>query len=156
MGDMDDEPGQIPLEEAIVEQTIINWLPEKSFDIVITHDPNGEYTRHLRHEEVSKAVINMWVAGKISTQKLWTFAYSDNNREYLPKPIENSSVYLTLPKKVWKLKYNLITKTYGFKKDSWEAQTTPKAEAFREFTDPSEAARWLGSIAQLRVLGSRV
>jgi hypothetical protein len=29
------------------------------------------------------------------------------------------------------MKYKIITETYNFKEDSWEAKTTPVAEAFR-------------------------
>jgi pentatricopeptide repeat protein len=147
MGDLDDGPDQKPLDNLSVEQTILDLLPENSFDHLITHNPNGEYTRHLRHEETGKAVIHLWGSGKISTGELWTFAYNDNNKEYYPKPVENSSFYLTLPNNIWAAKYDLITKTYGFKEDSWEAETTPKAEAFWQFSNPVKAALWLQNIA---------
>lgn len=143
MGNLDDDPEQKPLEEKDVEKAILELLPEKAFDLIITHNPKGEYTRHLRHEEVGKAVINLWFTGKIVTPKLWTFAYSDNNKEYYPKAMENTSLYLTLPSRIWNNKYKLITETYGFTEDSWEAKTTPKAEAFWEFSDPKSAKYWM-------------
>ena len=74
MGDLDDGSEQALLNEEIVEQAILQLLPQRQFDLVISHNPNGEYTRHLRHEEISKAVINLWQAGKIITNELWTFA----------------------------------------------------------------------------------
>src|SRR5210317_1584331 len=64
MGDLEDGPEQIPLDEKEVEQTILDLLPKKHYDLIISHNPNGEYTRHSRHEEVSKAVINLWNNGK--------------------------------------------------------------------------------------------
>ena len=67
MGDLDDGPEQKPLDEKEVESTILELLPPKHFDLIITHNPTGEYTRHIRHEEVSKAVIKLWHSGKIST-----------------------------------------------------------------------------------------
>ena len=44
---------------------------------------------------------------------------------------------------VWQKKYSLITDTYGFEKESWEAQTTPKVEAFWQFDKAEDAAEWL-------------
>ncbi|MDP4209661.1 MAG: PIG-L family deacetylase [Bacteroidota bacterium] len=143
MGDLDDGPEQTPLDEKEVEGAIMQLLPPTHFDLIITHNPSGEYTRNIRHEEVSKAVIKLWHAGKISTNELWTFAYEDGNKEYLPKPVEKAPVYRILTKRIWLRKYSLLTETYGFKKDSFEAETTPKAEAFWQFTDPYQAFRWI-------------
>ena len=47
MGDLDDGPDQFPLDEEEVEQAILNLLPEKHYDLIISHNPNGEYTRHF-------------------------------------------------------------------------------------------------------------
>jgi LmbE family N-acetylglucosaminyl deacetylase len=143
MGSLDDGPEQRPLDGKEVEGTILDLLPPHHFDLIISHNPSGEYTRHLRHEEVSKAVINLWHSTKISSGELWTFAYVDGNKEYNPKPVENASIYRKLTKRIWFRKYSIITETYGFEKDSFEAETTPKSEAFWQFTDPYEAQRWL-------------
>jgi len=143
MGDLDDAPEQEPLDEKEVEQTILDLLPSKHFNLIITHDPSGEYTRHLRHEETGKAVINLWHTGKISADELWTFAYNDGNRKYFPMPIENASLYNKLTKQTWLKKHELITEKYGFDKKSWEAQTTPRTEAYWKFTDPDSAKKWL-------------
>jgi hypothetical protein len=35
-----------------------------------------------------------------------------------------------------------MTKTYGFSEDSWEARTTPKAEAFWLFDNAANAQIW--------------
>ena len=145
MGDLDDGPEQQPLEEQLVEQTIFDLLPKKHFDLIISHNPNGEYTRHARHEEVSKAVITLWHKGSISASELWTFAYEDGHKAYYPKPIENAPIYQTLPKPIWLKKHNIITETYGFDPNSWEAKTTPKAESFWQFSDSSVANNWLNN-----------
>jgi LmbE family N-acetylglucosaminyl deacetylase len=145
MGDLDDGPEQKPLDEKEVECTILELLPLKYFDLIITHNPSGEYTRHIRHEEVSKAVIKLWHSGKISTHELWTFAYSDGNKEYYPRPVANATVYQTLTKRVWLRKYSIITETYGFEKDSFEAETTPRAESFWQFTNSYDAKKWAGN-----------
>ena len=143
MGCLDDGPEQKPLDEKEVERLILDLLPPHHFDLIISHNPTGEYTRHLRHEEVSKAVIRLWYRGKISANELWTFAYVDGNREYYPRAVETATVYRKLTRPIWFRKYSIITETYGFEKDSFEAETTPKSEAFWQFTDPYQAQRWL-------------
>jgi LmbE family N-acetylglucosaminyl deacetylase len=148
MGDLDDEPEQKPLSNNEVEVAILDLLPQTHFDLIITHNPHGEYTKHIRHEEVSKAVISLWNLGKIKTNQLWIFAYEDGNKAYYPKAIENASVYVVLEASVWQKKYSLITDTYGFGKAGWEAQTTPKAEAFWQFDRPKEAEEWLKTMNQ--------
>lgn len=143
MGNLDDGPEQEPLAEEEVEHAVMNLLPARHYDLVITHNPTGEYTKHLRHEETSKAVLMLWQSGRISTTELWTFAYEDGNREYLPRPVENANIYKTLTKRIWLRKYSIITETYGFKPDSWEAETTPKKEAFWHFSESFLAKEWL-------------
>ena len=145
MGDLDDGPDQHPLDENEVERLILELLPPKHFDLIITHNPTGEYTSHIRHEEVSRAVIKLWNADKISTQELWTFAYDDNNKEYFPRPVETDTLFRTLTKRIWLRKYSIITETYGYKEKSWEAETTPRAEAFWQFNDPYDAKKWLNN-----------
>ena len=143
MGNLDDEPEQKPLNAVEVEQKILDLLPKKNFDLIITHSPFGEYTKHLRHEEVGKAVIMIWNKGKMTTNQLWAFAYEDGNKKYFPKAIENASYFERLKKGIWTKKYKLITETYGFEKDSWEAKTTPKEEAFWVFNNPDDATKFL-------------
>jgi len=143
MGDMDDGPNQRPLDGVDVENAILELLPQKHFDLIITHNPSGEYTRHIRHEEVSKAVIKLWQADKISAGELWTFAYEDGDKKYFPLPVGNANICRLITKRIWLRKYSIMTETYGFKEDSWEAKTTPRSEAFWQFTDPYDAKRWL-------------
>lgn len=135
MGDMDDGPDQKPLSPGELENVILELLPATHFDLIITHDSKGEYTRHLRHEEVNNAVVSLWHSGKISAGKLWTFAYEDGKKNYFPRAIESADYYETLPEQVWLNKYNIITNIYGFDKHSWEAETTPKSEAFWQFNN---------------------
>jgi LmbE family N-acetylglucosaminyl deacetylase len=143
MGNLDDEPEQKPIENEVVKQIILDLLPKKNFDIIITHNPKGEYTKHLRHEEVSKAVIILWNEGKIATSLLWTFAYEDGSRNYFPKAISNASYFETLSLEIWLKKHKIITEIYGFDIDSWEAKTTPKAEAFWIFNKTKGAIKFL-------------
>jgi LmbE family N-acetylglucosaminyl deacetylase len=148
MGDLDDGPEQVPLAPEDVQRALLDvlrWLDGCSscrFDLVLTHGPHGEYTRHRRHEEVSAAVLALWTAGEIQAGSLWLFAYEDGGRAYYPRPQEGADVSEVLPESVWREKYHLITDVYGFAPDSWEAHTTPATEAFWRFESPDTAARW--------------
>jgi LmbE family N-acetylglucosaminyl deacetylase len=143
MGDLDDGPEQRPLGDDEVEQAILALLPAKHFDLIITHNPSGEYTRHLRHEETSGAVIRLWHAGKIAASELWTFAYEDGGKQYPPGPLETADRYLTLPDEVWQKKYQIITGTYGFTENSFEATAATHSEAFWQFYKTKDAIQWL-------------
>ncbi len=143
MGDLDDGPEQVPLADKELQKAILELLPQQHFDLIISHNPVGEYTRHRRHEEVGKAAIALWHKGRISADELWTFAYEDGGKQYLPRPIKTATVYRVLSGNIWRKKYDIITTTYGFQKNSFEAETTPRAEAFWQFTRPIEARRWL-------------
>lgn len=133
MGDLDDGPEQHLLNENEIESAILKLLPNSHFDLIITHNSNGEYTRHRRHEEVSKAVVNLWNDGKISANELWTFAYEDGNAKYFPKAVKNATIFKIIPEEIWQRKYNIMSVTYGFGKNSWELETTPLSEAFWQF-----------------------
>jgi LmbE family N-acetylglucosaminyl deacetylase len=139
MADLDDGPEQLPLERKLVRRTLRSLLAERTFDLVLTHAPRGEYTRHLRHEEVSAAVLEMWSEGELGTSQLWLFAYDDGERSYLPRANPDADLTLALPDEVWREKAQLITDLYGFEHDSWEARVTPRSEAFWRVRSPADA-----------------
>jgi pentatricopeptide repeat protein len=143
MGNLDDSPEQKPLAQAEVQEAILKILPQRHFDLMISHSPAGEYTRHRRHEEIGEAVITLWNTGKVTTHDLWLFAYEDGGKQYFPRPIRSAKLYQILPDDTWQKKYDMITGIYGFPKDGFEAQTTPRAEAFWQFTNPRDAQQWL-------------
>jgi len=133
MGDLDDGPEQSPLAAREVQDNILELLPSDRFDLIITHGLWGEYARHLRHEETGKAVMNLWESERLFAKEIWRFAYEDGGGKYLPRPIQDADIYLGLPEEIWQRKYNIITGTYGFSADSFEARTTPRQEAFWRF-----------------------
>ncbi len=135
MGDLNDGPDQIPLSDHEVQAAILRLLPHRHFDLLISHHPRGEYTRHRRHEEIGNAVLSLWHAGTLSANELWTFAYEDGGKRYLPRPMKTADLYHILPESIWQRKYQIVTATYGFETQSWEAETTPRAEAFWQCTD---------------------
>ena len=149
MDALDDGPEQTPLAMEVIKKAILDLLPNLDFDLIITHNPTGEYTRHLRHEEVSRAVLELWYEKKISTKELWTFAYEDGKKEYFPRA-EEKAYQFPLSEKIWKQKYALITETYGFPPGGFEAKTTPKIEAYWKFKNPGKAYDWLQQGGRLK------
>lgn len=145
MADLDDGPEQTPLPTAYVQATIQALLPQKEeFDVVLTHGPAGEYTRHLRHEECCRAVVSLWENGQIRTKALWCFAYDDGDKTYLPRVSSHAGRRVALSEDIWKEKYQLVTEYYGFAPDSWEARVTPQEEGFSCFDTPEAAAHYAG------------
>jgi LmbE family N-acetylglucosaminyl deacetylase len=130
MGDLNDGPEQIPLQLHEVRCAISELLPSETFDLIITHSPDGEYTRHRRHEEVGKAVFSLWKDEKLFAKELWQFAYEDSGGQTKPHPIQNADFKIMLPKDIWKTKYEIITNIYGFAPHGFEAKATTKEEAF--------------------------
>lgn len=142
MADLDDGPQQLPLPEKEIQDTILQLLPALSYEYLLTHAPQGEYTRHLRHEEVSRAVLSLWLSGLIVAKEVWLFAYQDRGGRELPRAIENAHHYEVLPQGIWQQKYHLITEVYGFSPESWEARMVPRAEAFWRFESPQAFQAW--------------
>ena len=134
MGDLEDEPEQNPLDSGEVQDTIMELLPSDRFDLVLTHGPWGEYTRHRRHEETARAVMALWNSERFSAEEIWRFAYEDGGGKYLPRPVQDADIRMKLTEEIWQKKYNIITEIYGFGTDSFEAKTTPYEEAFWFFT----------------------
>jgi LmbE family N-acetylglucosaminyl deacetylase len=139
MADLDDGPDQTPLPIDLVQATITRLLAGFSYDRILTHGPMGEYTRHRRHEECCRSVVELWRSGAIDTQQLWLFAYEDGEREYLPRVRDDADRRDMLTESVWLEKHRLITDVYGYRADSWEAQCTPREEGFWCF-DSARAA----------------
>ncbi len=143
MGDLDDGPEQAPQRPEEIERLLLDLLPDQKYDLVMTHHPSGEYTRHRRHEEIALAVLSLWTSGRLHAEELFLFAYHDGHSTYLPRAVAAADLHFELSHRIWREKYMLITQTYGFTKDSWEARTTPRTEAFFRLTDKKQAARWL-------------
>ncbi|MGE5341487.1 MAG: PIG-L family deacetylase [Candidatus Omnitrophota bacterium] len=136
IGDLDDSPKQHPVDMSDLKERIISLIGFTSSDLILTHSIWGEYTYHRRHEEIGRAVLELWKENRLQTPNLWVFAYEDGNGTYLPRPIANAHLMIPLPQDVWGKKYDMITNTYGFTQDKFEARVTPKIEAFFWFTTP--------------------
>lgn len=138
MGDMDDEPALIPLDNDEVKSTILDLLSDDTYNVVFTHSPYGEYTAHVRHEEVSRAVHELWAEGLLVAREMRMFAYDDDNKKHLPHAISHADIVRELPQAIWQKKYDLVTRIYNFPQDGFEARTTPKVEAFWCLKEPGD------------------
>ena len=85
MADLDDGPDQAPLPVEASEDTTARRSAGSTYDLVLTHGPTGESTRHRRHADCCRAVVGLWRAGDIGTRRLLLFAYDDGDRAYLPR-----------------------------------------------------------------------
>lgn len=142
MADLDDGPAQDPLDPFAVQEAIISLLGGAEYGCVYTHSPFGEYTRHRRHEETGAAVLALWEQQALRIRQLWVFAYEDGGGRALPRAIPDAHRKVALPENIWRQKRAIITETYGFAEDSFEARTTPRAEAFWVFESPAQMREW--------------
>lgn len=142
MGDLDDGPEQEPLSDGAVQGAIESQLVERYFDLVITHGLSGEYTRHRRHEEVSRAVVALWRSGRVTCQQLWMFAYADSGSGTCPTAVRDAHLVVQLPQDVLQAKRSIISSAYQFGLHSWEARCMPTREAFWCFDDLFSLDAW--------------
>jgi LmbE family N-acetylglucosaminyl deacetylase len=141
MADLDDEPDQAPLPIDQILKAITRLLAGYSYGLILTHGPKGEYTRHRRHEECCRSVVELWRSGSIATNRLWLFAYEDGGHAYLPRVRDDADRRDMLPENAWIEKRRLITDVYGYGPESWEAQATPREEGFWCFDSAQAAAK---------------
>ena len=146
--DCDDSPEQRPLPPAEMLQVISRWAVSFTFDLVITHGPKGEYTRHRRHEEVFRAVFDLWRTGTIVSKSLWLFAYEDGHGSYLPRANRDAHRKTVLSSAILGEKRRIIREIYGFLPDTWEARAVPSVEAFWCFSSPEEVESWMGGVVR--------
>ncbi len=144
IADLDDGPEQQPIEASEIESALLSLVPAEHWDCVLTHSLRGEYTRHLRHEEVGHAVARLWARGRVSADELWMFAYGDADHSRLPEALTEADLRIPLAEEQFQAKYEIITKLYGFGPESWEARTTPRTEGFWCFDDPAQVESWSG------------
>lgn len=131
MDDLDDGPEQKLLSYDNYRDSICRSLTEKKFDVVITHAPSGEYTRHFRHEEASRAASLALEEKLLRARDLWFFWYSDNNGMELPSAKSDGDLIVHLDDETLQKKGRILFDIYGFSRDSWEGRTLPKREGFK-------------------------
>ncbi len=141
IGELDDSPEQAPLAGDRVRDAVLSLLPRDRFDLVLTHGPLGEYTRHRRHEECCRAVVELWQTSLLHTGHLCLFAYEDGGGAYAPRVRADAGRRYRLSPGTMQRKRDIITRFYGFSDQSWEARIAPAVEGFQCFRSAAEAAR---------------
>ena len=143
MGELYDGPEQEPFDPTELSQTIFDLLgEERSSDLLLTHGPEGEYTRHVHHEAVSRSVSEAWIEGRIDSEELWFFAYADDRGKRPPSPRVGAELFSLLPE-IWEKKQRVVEEIYGFNSDDWEARANQRTESFFIFKERDNLKNWL-------------
>ena len=130
ISDLDDSPTLAPLSANLVEiKKRIQSISLKQFDLIFTHGPKGEYTRHLRHEQVHQAVREMVESGDLIGTALF-FTYEDCSGECTPRPSEDAHIRIKLSSAEIDKKQHIIRDIYGFNEASFEYKSIGSVEAF--------------------------
>lgn len=131
MSDLDDSsPVLETLSPDLCEiKSRIRRLPTMEYDLILTHGPDGEYTRHERHEQVHRAVCEMTNAGEIQG-RVFCFAYEDCDGGCRPHPEEDARLEITLSADEYRRKQHIVRDIYGFGEGSFEQTAAGPVEAF--------------------------
>jgi LmbE family N-acetylglucosaminyl deacetylase len=130
IGDLDDGPRQVPLEQADVRHAVLSLVGDNDSDLILTHSVDGEYTRHRRHEEAGRAVLALWDAGRLHSHELWAFAYGDEDGQTAVNALPGADIFTRLPANIWERKRNVVSQVYGFAPGSFEMRAALPEEAF--------------------------
>jgi LmbE family N-acetylglucosaminyl deacetylase len=137
MCDLDDGPAQEPLDAEQMNRAILETLPRRRYGLLLTHGPRGEYTRHRRHEECSRAVVSLFRERRIEADELKLFAYRDEGPGSLPRVAPDAHEQSMLSPETFERKLHVMTELYGFDPTSWEARATPRVEGFYRARPPA-------------------
>ncbi|MEN6370550.1 MAG: PIG-L family deacetylase [Armatimonadota bacterium] len=131
ISDLDDSsPILAPLSPDLNEiKRRISLLALHKPDLIFTHGKTGEYTRHMRHEQVHRAVCDMVDSGDIAGELIF-FAYDDCGGERRPQPLANADITLTLFDEEYTKKRKIIRDIYGFRPGSFEYDASGPVEGF--------------------------
>ena len=85
----------------------------------------------------------LWRLRKLRVERFWTFAYGDGDGRHLPRASPAADLTCELPDPIWTRKRRIVTETYGFAEDSFEARAAPRREAFfcRDLESLADAPR---------------
>lgn len=134
MSDLDDSPVLATLSPGLDEITsrILDLVPARDFDLILTHGARGEYTRHERHEQVHRAVLDL-IARREMTGRLAFFSYEDGGRTYPPRPAQDADLLVKLTTEELEAKRRIVTDIYGFQPGSFEYSACGDVEAFKAY-----------------------
>ena len=134
MSDLDDSPVLTELSPGLreIKSRILNMLPERDYDFVLTHGEHGEYTLHERHEQVHRAVRDLVARGSLAGRLVF-FAYNDGMRSHPPRPADDADLLIELTEEQFDLKRRVVSRIYGFDEGSFEYSACGRFEGFKAF-----------------------
>jgi len=131
MSDLDDSPQLLTLSPELTEiKNRIARFTSREYDMIFTHGKKGEYTRHLRHEQVHTAIIEMVESGELVGEQ-FCFAYDDDQGRRIPEPANSAMILVKLSQDEITEKRRIIKEIYGFSEDSFEYKSAGPVEAFQ-------------------------
>lgn len=131
ISDLDDNPVLAQLSTDLQEiKDRITAIAVPRPDLVFTHGERGEYTRHERHEQVSRAVHDLTGTGALSGEPV-QFAYEDRGGLCVPRPAYYANIGISLTPLEYAEKRRIVTEVYGFGEHSFEAAACGEVEGFR-------------------------
>jgi LmbE family N-acetylglucosaminyl deacetylase len=135
---LDDSPTLAPLSSDLAEikDPIRNLVPN-SYDLIFTHGPDGEYTRHPRHEQAHQAVRELVESGELRGELL-CFAYTDCGGVCFPHPAVDADMLVRLTPEEHARKLKIVSGVYGFHEDSFEYGAAGPVEAFTVVSSATE------------------
>tara|TARA_Y100000310_G_scaffold345676_1_gene468167 strand:- start:3150 stop:3728 length:579 start_codon:yes stop_codon:yes gene_type:complete len=131
ISDMDDEHIEEPLSLEEVVKRIEPIAMDKHFDVVYTHNSNGEYG-HIRHIETHKAVVKMAEQGLIDCEELFVFDYEARDDPFRAVPNANAELVFELSAAEFEKKKYLINRVYGFDRNIFEYISLTDKETFKK------------------------
>jgi hypothetical protein len=131
ISDLDDGPALAPLSPDLDEiKSRLRLMAPGDYDLIFTHGARGEYTRHLRHEQVHRAVGEMVESGELRGEPVF-FAYGDCGGACRPVPDADAPLRVTLNELEFSWKRHIVRDIYGFSEGSFEFEAAGRNEAFR-------------------------
>jgi LmbE family N-acetylglucosaminyl deacetylase len=130
---LDDENLDKHLEINDIQKIIKKYCNEK-YDLLYTHNSNGEYG-HIRHKDIHNAVIDLINKKTLKVKEIFFFSYEKRNNNYQGYAICNSNAdkLIKLNSDELSMKKKIIMNTYGYEKGGFEELSCGKIEAFDVF-----------------------
>ncbi len=130
-----EDEGIASLKESVapMQRLLLRSLPRRSFDILFTHGPSGEYG-HTRHKGAFRAVQGLLREGKLRTKRWLTFSYrlAARGNRAVPHPPARDGVTMRLSPSAFQQKRAIIREVYNFPEQSFEVQSAARVETFRQ------------------------
>lgn len=131
--DLNDKNLKKSLDKNKIVKIISNHTLNKKFDMIFTHNSNGEYG-HTRHKEIHKAVKFAMKIGILSSKKVFFFSYHKIKNKFQGYATYNSNadIFIKLNRQEISMKRRLAIDVYGYDRGGtgFEENSAGPIEAF--------------------------